>query len=119
MALTFGCLSGGSLVSVRGKIWEANKIQTGVIKRPQLKYAVLIYQSCNKTKKGDSGVWRDFSELKREIVVGKFIMSYSSYAYMFRLKPGSQNMWADGTGKNIQDLLYRHEEFQPFLSFWT
>lgn len=57
--------------------------------RLQPNYAVLIYHPSNKTKEGDSGVWKDFSELKRENVVGKFITSYFSYAYMLRLKHGS------------------------------
>lgn len=48
--------------------------------RLQPNYAVLIYHSSKKNEKGDSGVWKDFSELKRENVVGKFIMSYFSYA---------------------------------------
>lgn len=89
MALTFSYLNGDSLVSVSGKIWQVVKYRLGVIMGLQLKYAVLIYHSSNKTKKGDSGVWRDFSELKRENVVGKFIMKYFSYAYMLSLKHGS------------------------------
>lgn len=52
-------------------------------------YAVLISHSSNKSKKGDPGVWKDFSELKRENVVGKFIMNYSNYATMLRLRLGS------------------------------
>lgn len=57
--------------------------------RLQQNYAVLIYHSSNKTKKGDSSFWKGFNELKRENVVGKFIMSYLSYAYTLSLKHGS------------------------------
>lgn len=102
MALTFTCLSGDSLVSM------SSKIQIGVIIRLQINYPVLIYHSSNKTKNGDLGVWKDFSELKQENVVGKFVISYFSYAYMLSLKHWShwrQNMWDDRGGKNIQDLL--------------
>lgn len=64
------------------------KYRLGVIMRLQLNYAVLIYHSAMKPRR-DSGVWKDFSELKRENAVGKFIMSYFSYAYMLSRKHGS------------------------------
>lgn len=89
MALTFSCLNGDSLVSVSSKIWKVVKYRLGVIVRLPLNYVVLIYNSSNKTRRGDSGVWKDFSEFKRENVVGKFIMNYFSYVFMLSLKHGS------------------------------
>lgn len=86
MALTFNCLNGDSLVSVRDKTRGVSTTQTWGYHEAAAKLCSAYLPFQQQTREGDSGVWKDFSELKGENVVGKFIMSYFSYAYMLRLK---------------------------------
>lgn len=65
-----------------GKIWTRV-----IVTLAEVCFASLFQQ---QNRGGDVlGVWNDFSELKRENVVGKFITSYVSYAWVLRLKHGS------------------------------
>lgn len=89
MALTFTCLNGDSLVSVRGKVWEVSKIKTWGYHETAAKLCRAHFPFQQRIQEGDSGIWSDSSELKRENVVGKFIVSYFNYASMCRLKHGS------------------------------
>jgi len=58
-------------------------------------------------------VWKYFSKLKGEIVVGKFFTSY------FKRGSHCEDVWDDRAGENTHDLLEWRKEFQQFLHHWT